>query len=426
VRTIGVPYPLVDPYEAAAQPEAAAVAFRRDGHQGGELACLSQLGQVVGAPGAADSRDYRERNRENARSGRWGHGCWVGAMAKRYEKDLAGGPDRDGDGLSDRFETRILGTDPTDPDSDGDGLNDLREKDFGSDPTDPDTDHDRIEDGREVTLGTDPSNRDTDGDGIRDRVEILADTDTVPDVNHDGVADWVPFLAHDNDRDGLTNGEEQWLRTDKWKPNTDGDDLPDLDETMLGGGDALRRNPRVRDTAGKPDLQIRPGPNPVHPPEIFVPGTPRNVVPTALVQPSALPGDPVVASVTQTAVGSAMAMDVLHDDPMIPTRADADADIYTDDPVVPASSDDLVAADDTYSDDPLLPEETFTAAAPDHDARPDVDAYADTGAEVLTHDPAADITSHAQDGTYELDDAYAAPDLDTDPTFTEDGGDTLA
>lgn len=47
LAAVAVPYPLVDPYEAAAQLEAAAAAFRRDGHQGGELACLSQLGQVA-------------------------------------------------------------------------------------------------------------------------------------------------------------------------------------------------------------------------------------------------------------------------------------------------------------------------------------------------------------------------------------------
>jgi hypothetical protein len=48
----------------------------------------------------------------------------------------AGGPDTDGDGLSDSQEA-ALGTDPSTPDSDGDGYTDKQEVDFGSNPTDP-------------------------------------------------------------------------------------------------------------------------------------------------------------------------------------------------------------------------------------------------------------------------------------------------
>lgn len=66
--------------------------------------------------------------------------------------------DTDGDGLKDKFERRILGTDPNRADTDGDGLDDGAE--FRKHKTNP------------MAL-------DTDGDGIDDRTEIVVD-DTDP------------------------------------------------------------------------------------------------------------------------------------------------------------------------------------------------------------------------------------------------------
>src|SRR5581483_11212221 len=174
-------------------------------------------------------------------------------MAKRYSKDWNRGPDSDGDGLSDSFEVNVLGTDPHKRDTDGDGLSDLREKDFGSNPLMFDTDGDGVGDGREVTVGTDPSMVDTDGDGVSDRDEIIAGTATAPDADHDGVADWVQSVRDaDMDGDGLTDGEEQWLRTNILSPNSDGDDIGDLRRRSSAATWAATPVPSTAGPSGRP------------------------------------------------------------------------------------------------------------------------------------------------------------------------------
>ena len=250
------------------------------------------------------------------------------AMEKRYEHDWSRGPDSDGDGLSDAFETAVLGTDPTKRDSDGDGLSDLREKDFGSDPTKWDTDGDLQSDGREVTVGTSPFMPDTDGDGVDDRAETIAGTAHAPDEDGDGTADWVQSVrGADMDGDGLTDGEEQWLRTNILTGNTDEDDIDDLQETQFGGD--LGRNPRDMDGRLVPQIPSTPE-NPGIVPDLDL-GDP-NVSPQAAVE------EPVPAPEPQPEPEVV----VLADDAPLDEAAAADAG---------AGIDDVDAGADLTSDD---------------------------------------------------------------------------
>ena len=88
-----------------------------------------------------------------------------------------GGPDSDGDGVSDADE-RARGTDPDSVDSDGDGLTDLDDPN----PTTRDADGDGLTDGEEVALGSDPDEADSDGDGIPDGEEFANGTDPTQGV----------------------------------------------------------------------------------------------------------------------------------------------------------------------------------------------------------------------------------------------------
>jgi Bacterial TSP3 repeat len=215
-------------------------------------------------------------------------------MATRYSKDWNRGPDSDGDGLSDSFERTVLGTDPNDRDTDDDGLNDLREKDFGSNPTMWDSDGDRVSDGREVIIGTAPYMDDTDGDGTKDRAEIIAGTAHAPDADMDGTADWVQGVRDaDMDGDGLSDGEEQWLRTNILTSNSDGDDIGDLEETQFGGD--LGRSPRSFDGAPQPpSIHVPNGPDQWNDPNLSPPGT----APEAMLE---TPPDVQVAGMAEAA-----------------------------------------------------------------------------------------------------------------------------
>ena len=104
--------------------------------------------------------------------------------------------DSDGDLLSDREETELLGTDPLRRDSDGDGLDDGEEvRLYATDPLAADSDGDLLSDLSEVRFhGTSPRSSDTDQDFLTDNEE-LARTGTDP-------------LARDSDGDGVIDGED--------------------------------------------------------------------------------------------------------------------------------------------------------------------------------------------------------------------------
>lgn len=77
----------------------------------------------------------------------------VGAQYLRY----CYATDSDHDGLSDREETAIFGTNPNLADTDGDGVPDgVEVLSFGSNPNNPDTDGDGYTDGQEVAIGKNP------------------------------------------------------------------------------------------------------------------------------------------------------------------------------------------------------------------------------------------------------------------------------
>jgi uncharacterized repeat protein (TIGR01451 family) len=91
--------------------------------------------------------------------------------------------DKDGDGLTDRAETSVFGTDPNAADTDKGGVNDGDEVMVNNtDPLNPSDDGDIDGDGlsdydEKNTYGTDPYNPDTDGGGVRDGDEVYRGTD---------------------------------------------------------------------------------------------------------------------------------------------------------------------------------------------------------------------------------------------------------
>ena len=140
--------------------------------------------------------------------------------------------DTDNDGLSDYDEVNPVNGSITNPvlqDTDNDGLTDSQEIVITlTDPTDSDSDDDGILDGDE----------DTDGDGLSDADEInLTGTDFQKiDTDDDGIDDPLD----DQDNDGLSNIDELEKGTDPRNPDTDGDEIPDNEET--------------KETANSPDV----------------------------------------------------------------------------------------------------------------------------------------------------------------------------
>jgi Bacterial TSP3 repeat len=87
--------------------------------------------------------------------------------------------DTDGDGLPDRDERELYGTDPLLADTDGDSLPDRDElKTYDTDPLLADSDDDGLNDHNELkTHNTDPLQADTDGDGVADGDELAGGSD---------------------------------------------------------------------------------------------------------------------------------------------------------------------------------------------------------------------------------------------------------
>ncbi|MHA1442566.1 MAG: hypothetical protein ACTSPK_12010, partial [Candidatus Heimdallarchaeota archaeon] len=207
-----------------------------------------------------------------------------------------GWTDSDEDGLIDKDEMDIYGTDPANPDTDGDQLLDGEEIEFGFDPFDPDEDNDLMYDGYEFHNGLDPytndsyldfdsdlllnieeflagslpNTNDSDIDGVSDYDEVKtyftnprngdSDNDDVPDgveifdlgsnpnsndTDSDGMHDWFEWIYNlqilvndsydDPDFDGLVNilEYENGIRPDR--PDTDADGLNDYDEVIVWG-----------------------------------------------------------------------------------------------------------------------------------------------------------------------------------------------
>ena len=148
------------------------------------------------------------------------------------------GPDTDGDGLSDDFETNVFGSDPNAPDKDQDGLNDWAEYWIDTNPNDDDTDDDGFLDGEDLAFG-DPLAVNAGGaarTALREQARRLFDAEG-SDKDRDWVRDHVEAAEGtkkdnpDSDGDGLGDAVEIQLRTHGVTTSQDSppDDTTDLD-----------------------------------------------------------------------------------------------------------------------------------------------------------------------------------------------------
>jgi hypothetical protein len=128
-------------------------------------------------------------------------------------------PDTDGDGVTDREEINVYGTDANTWDTDGDGLSDGDEL---------------------YVAGTDPFVWDTNGDGISDggiaavsaAEPLVADDAAAVDV--EDATSGTSTSSVDSDADRLNDADEAAVGTDPTNPDSDGDGYYDGDEVILG------------------------------------------------------------------------------------------------------------------------------------------------------------------------------------------------
>ena len=106
--------------------------------------------------------------------------------------------DTDGDGLTDLYEMKILGTSYTLIDTDGDGLVDGSDGVVSAGVDDIDVNGDGFIDG-EQTEGTDPTKADTDGDLLNDGLEVANEADPLDPLSWPNLADGdvAPYGAPD-------------------------------------------------------------------------------------------------------------------------------------------------------------------------------------------------------------------------------------
>ena len=97
-----------------------------------------------------------------------------------------------------------------------------------------------------------------------DAVELRQGTAVAPDTDGDGTPDWVEVARDptvDSDGDGLSDGEERWLRTDPNARNSDSDFVEDFFEVATGSDPrAPARGPRGQPIPQVPDGPYKPDP----------------------------------------------------------------------------------------------------------------------------------------------------------------------
>lgn len=123
------------------------------------------------------------------------------------------------------------------PDSDGDGIPDFI-NDFANWEYLIDTDEDYLPDCIEEYLGTDLYNADTDGDGLPDGHEFfIVGTDY---LTYDTLGEGKSDGEYDLDEDGLNNLQEYEIGTHPWEADCDSDLLTDGEEVTIHGTDPLK------------------------------------------------------------------------------------------------------------------------------------------------------------------------------------------
>jgi cell wall-associated NlpC family hydrolase len=150
------------------------------------------------------------------------------------------------------------------PDTDGDGLTDAMEQRRGLNPFAADSDGDNLADGYEIaTSRTDPSKADTDGDRLDDAFELARGLDpTSPDSDSDGHLDGsLPADWRDTDADGLDDALEIALGLDPNQVDSDADGYVDALERQAGADPLSNAVTPLR--SGDPFSPVSPSADPL-------------------------------------------------------------------------------------------------------------------------------------------------------------------